>query len=258
MNAKTPLVRISGLETAPREGTGLRGIDFSLFPGTVLAILGPPEEDTAVLLRAVLGFGPIVKGEAFVLGRDIAGLDDRSLRRLRGSIGYVFGGGIGLINNMTLAENIELPLTYHSRMDRRERMERVLAVAGELGIGPALDRIPAVASPAQRTRALFARAAVSEPKLMLYDHPTAGAGYLMKREYADIIRRDRRGNGAAAVVATSDVPFALGLADACLVLREGVQIAWGPPEGLKARADLADILDAKAYEIRDILYRRNP
>jgi len=149
----------------------LRGISFQVQPGEYLAIMGHSGSGKSTLLN-LLGCLDAPSGGAYHLdGEDVAGMDDHDLSRVRREkIGFVFQS-FNLIPQITVCENIEVPLFYMGWHERQSR-DRSEKLARLVGLGDRLRHRPTELSGGQRQRVAIARALANDPKIILADEPT--------------------------------------------------------------------------------------
>jgi len=165
----TQLSRV--FRTQDVETTALNNINLSVKEGEFVAIMGPSGCGKSTLL-SILGMldSPTTGGFDFA-GTDIANYSEKKLAQLRkSSIGFVFQS-FNLIDELTVYENVELPLLYQniSKSDRKNRVETILK---RVDIDHRADHLPQQLSGGQQQRVAVARALVINPKLILADEPT--------------------------------------------------------------------------------------
>lgn len=207
----------------------LRGLNLQVAAGERFVIMGPSGSGKSVFLRQVIGLETPDSGEIRLNGEI---LQDANRGRFR--LAMVFQSG-GLLNSLTVAENVGLYLTEHrlkslAEIDQiiREKLEAV-ALDPEIG-----DRLPAELSGGMRKRVAIARALVIEPQLILYDEPTSELDPLVARTIGrEIVELNER-NGATTLVVTHDRDLAFGIAHRIAFLHEGQFLEVGTPAELRA------------------------
>lgn len=152
------------------ETTALHDINLLVEAGEFVAIMGPSGCGKSTLLN-MLGTIDRPSGGSYRFGgRDLATLDEATLAQFRSeTLGFVFQS-FNLIDELTIAENVELGLAY--RKDMGDRRTRVSAAMDKVGIGHRARHYPHQLSGGQQQRAAIARAIVGDPKLILADEPT--------------------------------------------------------------------------------------
>lgn len=173
--------------------------------GTTTALVGPVGGGKTTLLRVIAGMVRPTSGVARVLGADLASLGYDGMRAHRLRIGFAFES-TGLLGNASIGDNVALPLRYHqgARLGHAAVLERVRAVAEELGIESHLAERSVLANASVRKRALVARALVLEPELLLCDEPQVGLTQREARRVADALERRRRERAMTMVMTDHD------------------------------------------------------
>jgi putative ABC transport system ATP-binding protein len=153
------------------ETTALLNVNFEVKPGEFVAIMGPSGCGKSTLLNILGLLDKPDKGEYYFNGTGISKMNERQLTNLRkGNIGFVFQS-FNLIDELTVFENIELPLIAlnHSRSRRRKTVDDIL---DKMQIGHRRDHFPRQLSGGQQQRVAVARALITKPALILADEPT--------------------------------------------------------------------------------------
>jgi len=153
------------------ETTALNRVNLSVHPGEFVAIMGPSGCGKSTLLNIIGLLDAPSSGKYLFNGRDISNSGEKQRAQLRkGAIGFVFQS-FNLIDELTVIENIELPLLYLNiaSQDRRNRVNEVME---KMNIMHRRNHFPQQLSGGQQQRAAIARAVVSNPALILADEPT--------------------------------------------------------------------------------------
>ena len=172
---RRPLIRTEDLRkvyTADEvETTALAGVTLDIKTGEFIAVMGPSGCGKSTLLN-ILGLLDQPSGGRFVFdGTDISGYNERRRADLRrGTLGFVFQS-FNLIDELTVYENVELPLLYLS-LSGKERKERTEAALARVGMAHRRGHFPQQLSGGQQQRVAIARAVVASPQLILADEPT--------------------------------------------------------------------------------------
>jgi putative ABC transport system ATP-binding protein len=153
------------------ETTAVDGIDFNLEEGQFVSVMGPSGCGKSTLLH-ILGLIDSPSGGSYrFLGEDVSSYPERKRARIRKShIGFVLQS-FNLIDELTVYENVELPLVY-AEVPAHERKARVDEVMDKMDIGHRGGHFPAQLSGGQQQRVAVARALVTKPNLILADEPT--------------------------------------------------------------------------------------
>ena len=149
----------------------LRGVSFDVPEGEYMAIMGPSGSGKSTLLNLLGCLDRPTSGRLMLGDDDVSRLDDNQLSRIRGSrIGFVFQS-YNLISQLTVLENIEVPLYYQGRLTAKDR-HRCLELADLVGLGDRLKHRPTQLSGGQQQRVAIARSLVNDPFFILADEPT--------------------------------------------------------------------------------------
>jgi putative ABC transport system ATP-binding protein len=153
------------------ETTAVDGINFALGEGQFVSIMGPSGCGKSTLLHVLGLIDSPTRGRYRFLGEDVSGYPERKRAQIRkANIGFVFQS-FNLIDELTVYENVELPLIY-AGVAAHERRPRVTAVLEKMDIAHRRDHFPAQLSGGQQQRVAVARALVNKPNLILADEPT--------------------------------------------------------------------------------------
>jgi len=153
------------------ETTAVDGVNFSLSEGQFVSVMGPSGCGKSTLLHVLGLIDSPSEGRYRFMGEDVSGYPERKRARIRkANIGFVFQS-FNLIDELTVFENVELPLVY-AAMPAKERRTRVEAVLERMDIAHRRDHFPAQLSGGQQQRVAVARALVNKPNLILADEPT--------------------------------------------------------------------------------------
>lgn len=149
----------------------LRGVSLDFHVGDYVSIMGPSGCGKSTLMNILGCLDRPTEGQYLLGGRDVSGRDDDSLSSIRGArLGFVFQS-YNLIQQMTVLENIELPLYYQGRPER-ESMAMARRLAARVGLTNRLNHKPFELSGGQQQRVAIARALVNDPLVILADEPT--------------------------------------------------------------------------------------
>ena len=153
------------------ETIALAGVSFEVKEGEFVAVMGPSGCGKSTLLNILGLLDNPTGGEYYLIDREVGGLQekDRTFFR-RGNIGFVFQS-FNLIDEMTVFENVELPLVYMG-VKASERKKRVNEILERMNISHRAGHFPQQLSGGQQQRVAIARAVISNPKLVLADEPT--------------------------------------------------------------------------------------
>jgi putative ABC transport system ATP-binding protein len=185
-----PVIRVEGLTKTYLMGDetvhALRGLSFSLQAGDYVAIMGTSGSGKSTLLNILGCLDTPSEGSYYLEGRDVAHMDDYQLSAVRRErFGFVFQS-FNLIPQITVIENIEVPLFYQG-WHERESAKRARDLAERVGLGHRLKHRPTELSGGQRQRVAIARALANDPALILADEPTGNLDSNTGREIMAIL-----------------------------------------------------------------------
>jgi len=153
------------------ETTALDRVNFKAGQGEFVAIMGPSGCGKSTLLNIIGMLDSPSQGEYFFLGQEVSGYSEKKRAQLRkANIGFVFQS-FNLIDELTVYENVELPLLY-LRVSASERRKKVNEVLEKMQLTARKSHFPQQLSGGQQQRVAVARAIVGDPKLILADEPT--------------------------------------------------------------------------------------
>jgi putative ABC transport system ATP-binding protein len=201
-----PLIRLTGIKkvfyTDEVETHALSDVHLEIGQGEYVAIAGPSGCGKTTLLSILGLLDTPTDGEYVLDGRPVAGLDAGDRARVRNrQIGFIFQA-FNLIGDLTVYENVELPLTYRG-MSSAERKERVHAALERVGMAHRMKHFPAQLSGGQQQRVAVARAVAGDPAILLADEPTGNLDSVNGEAVMDLLRELHR-NGATICMVTHD------------------------------------------------------
>jgi len=157
--------------TAEVETTALNNVNAEVQPGEFVAIMGPSGCGKSTFLHIAGMLDNPTDGEYFFMGEEVSRYSEKKRAGLRkGNIGFVFQS-FNLIDELTVYENIELPLLY-LKVSSADRKKRVNAMLEQLELMPRKNHFPQQISGGQQQRVAVARAVITDPKIILADEPT--------------------------------------------------------------------------------------
>lgn len=198
----------------------LRGVSLAVNRGEVVLVMGPSGggKTTALLVMGLL-LTPD-SGSVRIGGRDVGALAERQRADLRlRRLGFLFQD-YNLLNSLTSAENVAVPLRY-AGVRKSAALARAAELLGSLGLEHRAHHRPAELSGGEKQRVATARALAMEPDLILADEPTANLDSTTGRTVSEQLAAAARAHGAAVVVVTHD-PRLDGIADRVVNLEDGL------------------------------------
>lgn len=213
----------------------LDGVSFRLPRGSVTAVLGPSGAGKSTLMHAITGELRPTRGRIELLGEPMP-TTQSGLRSLRRSIGVLLQGN-GLLSDLTVGENIALPLRVHTPLDAAVIRRVVELKLNAVGLRSAIDLYPRELSGGMARRAALARALALDPPLMLYDEPLTGLDPIAAGVIVALIGRLNKTLGLTSVVITHHIHESLTIADQVLVIANRGVAFQGTPAELHASTD---------------------
>jgi putative ABC transport system ATP-binding protein len=187
--------------TTEVETSALRDVNIEIAKGEFVAIMGPSGCGKSTLLNVIGMLDAPSGGEYWFDGRNIAGCDEAELSDVRkNAIGFVFQS-FNLIDELSVAENVEIALLYHEGLTARQRKERVQAALDRMKIAHRARHMPQQLSGGQQQRAAIARAVVAGPRLILADEPTGNLDSATGEEVMQLLT-DLNAEGTTVVMVT--------------------------------------------------------
>jgi putative ABC transport system ATP-binding protein len=192
--------------TDDMETHALLSIHLNVRQGEYISISGPSGCGKSTLL-AILGLLDSPSGGSYTLnGKSVQGLKLSERARIRNrEIGFIFQA-FNLIGDLTVYENVELPLTYRG-MPGSERKQKVHAALERVGMGHRVKHYPSQLSGGQQQRVAVARALAGDPSILLADEPTGNLDSANGEAVMDLMRELHRG-GSTIVMVTHDPRYA--------------------------------------------------
>ena len=214
----------------------LEGISLAVDPGEILVVLGATGSGKSTLLRCIVGLVAPRSGRVLIRGRDIHAASTDEREEILRDIGLAFQEA-ALLNSMTTAENIALPIVEHWDVDETTALMLARMRLARVGLARAGNKMPAELSGGMRKRAGIARAIALEPGLLLLDEPSAGLDPITARAIDELIL-DLKARGDMGIVAvTHELGSINTIADRAVMLARGTVIAAGTLAEVRATPD---------------------
>jgi putative ABC transport system ATP-binding protein len=205
-----PLIKLDGVSkvflTDEVETHALAGVDMAIGRGEYVSIAGPSGCGKSTLLSILGLLDTPSKGEYLLNGRPVADLPPSERARVRNrEIGFIFQS-FNLIGDLSVFENVELPLTYRG-MASSERKQRVTAALERVGMAHRAKHLPSQLSGGQQQRVAVARAVAGEPLILLADEPTGNLDSKSGEAVMDLLK-ELHSAGATICMVTHDPRYA--------------------------------------------------
>ena len=228
------IIRIRDLKTAYGTHVVHEHLDLDIRRGEIIGIIGPSGCGKSVLLRAITGLKSFDEGSVEVFGERLETLSEAERAEVEERWGVMFQDG-ALFSNLTVRENVEVPMREHTQIGpalRHELADMKIRMAG-LGVdaGP---KFPSDLSGGMRKRAALARALALDPELLFLDEPTAGLDPITAEGFDALIRNLQKVLGLTVFLVTHDVDTLHATCDRIAVLGDKRVLVVGTIDELRA------------------------
>lgn len=232
----SPMIEVRSLTKKIGQQEILRGVDLEVQTGETLAIIGRSGGGKSVLLKHLVGLMEPNRGEIWIQGQNIIGLNERQLGAIRQKVGILFQGG-ALFDSMTVEDNIAFPLREAGERDAKILHSKVAEMLEVMEMEGEEAKMPESLSGGMKKRVGLARAIIRRPSCVLYDEPTAGLDPVVADSINRLIRRLQQRFGMTSVVVTHDMKSAFDVADRIAYLHEGRVYFHGTATELQQSTD---------------------
>lgn len=212
------VLRLRGVRTQFGEHVVHDKLDFDVFRGEIVGLVGGSGTGKSVLLRTIIGLNPARRGKIEILGVDRNGLHGKAEHDLQARTGVQFQDG-ALFSSLTVADNIIVPIREHAGLD--EPIMRAIAALKIALVGLPADtgeKKPSELSGGMRKRASLARALALDPELLFLDEPTAGLDPIGAAHYDELVRNLQKSLGLTILMVTHDLDSLYACCDRIAVL----------------------------------------
>jgi phospholipid/cholesterol/gamma-HCH transport system ATP-binding protein len=240
------VIEVADLVTHYGERKILKGVSLDIREGEIMVIMGGSGSGKSTLLRHVMALEQHTSGTMKILGQDIDALSALEMFDLRKKLGVAFQGG-ALFSSMTVGENVMLPLSEHTDLDRMTMdimMRMKLEVVSLSGFE---NLMPAELSGGMIKRVAFARAIIMDPKILFCDEPSAGLDPVVASALDDLILDMRDALGMSIVVVTHELDSTFKIADRITILDQGKILFIGTVD---------EVRNSKIERVQNLLNRR--
>jgi len=214
----------------------LEGVSLRVGSGEIAAVIGLSGSGKTTILRNIVGLVRPVSGRIYVEEREVTGMSEPQLDQVRLRTALVFQGA-ALFDSLTVFENVAFGPRQHRRLNE-EQLRRLVGEKLDLvGLRGAEQQMPAELSGGMQKRVGIARALAMEPKVMLFDEPTAGLDPITARAIQDLIVRLRAELGMSCLVVSHDLEGLFRFVDRAALLYGGRIVAGGRPAELRLSED---------------------
>jgi len=218
------VISVRGLKKAFGANKVLNGIDFDLFEGEKVVVLGPSGSGKSTFLRCINRLEEPSSGE--ICFEDVV-IDEKNIQEMRQKIGMVFQH-FNLISNLTVMENLTLAPVKLKRLSSDEAEKKARGLLKHIGLLSKTDAYPASLSGGQKQRVAIVRALMMDPKVLLFDEPTSALDPESIGDVLSLIHEvvDR---GMTTIIVTHEMNFAKEIASRVVFIDKGRIIEEGKP-----------------------------
>lgn len=220
------IIEVNDLTVSFGDHRVLNKVGFEAYDNEITVILGGSGAGKSVLLKHMLGLFEITQGSVKILGNNIAELDEKAQKKLYLQLGVFYQNG-GLLNSLTVAENIALPLEQHTNLEDVLIAHIVRTKLSLVNLSDAYHLYPSQLSGGMLKRAALARAIVMDPELLFCDEPGAGLDPVLLASLDKLILNLRRQLGMSVVIVTHEISSIMRIADRIIFLDNGEVIFHG-------------------------------
>jgi phospholipid/cholesterol/gamma-HCH transport system ATP-binding protein len=226
MNNKDCIIDVKDLSAIFGDRQILHKVSFKAFEKEITVIIGASGSGKTTVLKHLLGLYKIQEGQVSVMGKNLSQIDEEEQKKLYKSMGVFYQNG-GLLNSLTIGENLGLPLEQHTNLDD-ELIRRIVVMKLELvNLENVYDRYPSKLSGGMLKRAALARAMIMDPPLLFCDEPGAGLDPVSLASLDDLLINLKSEFGISMVIITHQVSSILRIADRVIFLEDGRVIFYG-------------------------------
>lgn len=221
INKERNVISIKGLYKSFGELDVLKGIDFNLFEGENVAVLGKSGTGKSVLIKIIVGLLKPDEGEVLVLDKQVDKLNRKELDELRLRIGFSFQHS-ALYDSMNIYQNLAFPLRMNKKgISKAEIDAAVEDVLDAVGLSDKIKQMPSDLSGGQRKRIGIARTLILNPEIMLYDEPTSGLDPITSEEIIDLINEVQQKYNTSSIIITHDLTCAKNTGNRIAMMFDG-------------------------------------
>jgi len=231
-----PLIQFIDVRKAFETFQVLKGVNLSIFSGEIIAVIGKSGTGKSVLLKHIIGLMHPDSGQILINGEPLDHLSEEKIQFFQKELSYMFQDN-ALFDSMTIYDNIALPLVENVKFPKSQVKEKVVTRMTELGLTGSEDKFPAQLSGGMRKRVALARALVTDPKIVLFDEPTAGLDPIRKKNVHSMIKEYQEKFEFTAVIVSHDIPGIFNIAQRIAMLDDGI---------IKFEGSKNEILDSRS------------
>ena len=212
------VLRLRGVRTQFGDKIIHDNLDFDMFRGEIVGLVGGSGTGKSVLLRTIIGLNGHTRGTIEMLGKDTASLGGQAERAMLSRTGVQFQDG-ALFSSLSVTENVIVPIREHAQLEEQTMRDIAALKVAMVGLPPDTgDKKPSELSGGMRKRASLARALALDPELLFLDEPTAGLDPIGASHYDALVRELSRSLGLSILMVTHDLDSLNAICDRIAVL----------------------------------------
>jgi phospholipid/cholesterol/gamma-HCH transport system ATP-binding protein len=227
------LIKVHDLRRSFGGQNVLNGIDLTVKTGETVAVLGQSGTGKSVLLKLLVRLLEPDSGSIWIDGKEITKLAVDELNEVRKKIGFLFQYA-ALYDSLTVGENVEFPLLWHSKLSPSERNDRVDQLLERVGLKDAKAKMPSQISGGMKKRVGLARALALDPQIILLDEPTAGLDPITAAGINELFSGLQQERKISSIVVTHDMHAMKAVSNHAVMLHQGKIVFDGTIDELQA------------------------
>lgn len=227
-----PLIKVRKLKIAFGEKVVLNEIDFDIYEGETLAVIGPSGTGKSTVMKVLTGLLRPTSGSVVIGGQETSCYSEDEWDKLRTHMGVVFQYS-ALFDFLSVGENVAFGLRRHTNLSDEEINKKVSELLELVGLPGTENMLPSELSGGMKKRVGLARALAMQPKIVFYDEPTSGLDPVMTMTISRLIRKTQQQLGVTSLLVTHDMESVFYTADRIAMLHEGKIVATGTVEEIK-------------------------
>lgn len=225
---KELVLEINNLQKSFGDNHVLKGFNLQLYKGENVVVMGKSGSGKSVMVKCLVGLLGADSGSIRIKDTDITSLGQKELDVLRTEIGFLFQGS-ALYDSMTVRENLTFTLRRNKdKVQTNQSSEDLVIEALEnVGLGHAIDLMPAELSGGMKRRVALARALILKTNIIVYDGPTTGLDPITAKEIIQLMRTIQKTYNTSSLIITHDVDCARVISNRIILLVDGINYAEG-------------------------------
>ncbi len=221
------MLQIKNLKKQYGKLVAVDGLNLEINNGETVVIMGPSGCGKSTLIHCVNRLTEPDAGDIILDGTSILNLNETELRDFRRKVGFVFQQ-FNLINRLTVLENVMFHLVL-AGIPQEQAVERARYLLARVGLTGIEHKLPSALSGGEQQRVGIARALSSQPRLMLWDEPTASLDPILVGEVLIVMEELIKTANTTMIIVTHEVAFALKVADRVVLMNKGQIVEEGHP-----------------------------